>query len=490
MTNTNPNDRIVSSTFACILALTVFRLVSIFESTLDLHFDEAQYWDWSQHIAWGYVSKPPMIAWIIAATTGLFGDSEAAIRLSAPLLHAITAGLIFALANRLYGKLAGFWSAVLYATLPSVSYSSLILSTDVVLMPFWVLALGAWEKLSLAPSRGRAIRLGIWIGLGLLAKYAMAYFILCAAVHFIISKHARKNCRPAHLGLAALVALLIVSPNLVWNAAHGWATFSHTADNADWQGVRKGGVMPALEFLGSQVAMFGPILLLAALWQIARENFRHLDESIDGKALLLLAFSLPVLIIVTIQALIAGAHVNWAAPTYIALTIFVVKQCLDRAPACLPSSAALHLLIMLFLCFSFAGFMPRSLPHKFDIFAKLKGWDRVASLINHEMEAYPGYSLLVDERKYAELFNYYLRGKPYPIVIWPGADKNHNQFSMTHSIDMKTGQHVILASRWQEPYVEHHFEHETLLGDLSVLPSRGETRHFYLFACEGLAAAP
>src|SRR5213078_4893458 len=78
--------------------LTVIRLVLIAVHPAGLYPDEAQYWFWAQTPALGYYSKPPLIAWLIALTTGLFGDSEFAVRLSAPLLHAATAAFVFGIA--------------------------------------------------------------------------------------------------------------------------------------------------------------------------------------------------------------------------------------------------------------------------------------------------------------------------------------------------------------------------------------------------------
>ena len=68
--------------------LTAARLAALFISPLQLYPDEAQYWLWSRALHWGYVSKPPMIAWLIRATTQIGGDREAWVRVSAPLLHA------------------------------------------------------------------------------------------------------------------------------------------------------------------------------------------------------------------------------------------------------------------------------------------------------------------------------------------------------------------------------------------------------------------
>ena len=53
----------------------------------ELFFDEAQYWAWGQEPAFGYYTKPPLIAWIIGATTSLCGDTPFCVRLPSPLMH-------------------------------------------------------------------------------------------------------------------------------------------------------------------------------------------------------------------------------------------------------------------------------------------------------------------------------------------------------------------------------------------------------------------
>src|SRR5579862_3922796 len=87
---------------AAVVAVTALRLIWLAASRTGLYPDEAQYWFWAQHPAFGYYSKPPLVAWLIWLTTAAFGDSELAIRLSAPLLHAAAAGIVYAIAVRLY----------------------------------------------------------------------------------------------------------------------------------------------------------------------------------------------------------------------------------------------------------------------------------------------------------------------------------------------------------------------------------------------------
>ena len=69
-----------------ICALTMARLIGLALSSVDLFSDEAQYWSWSRELAFGYFSKPPMLAWMIAAAGHVCGDSEACVRAPAPLI--------------------------------------------------------------------------------------------------------------------------------------------------------------------------------------------------------------------------------------------------------------------------------------------------------------------------------------------------------------------------------------------------------------------
>ena len=76
----------------------------------------------------------------------VFGDSEFAVRLSAPLLHAGAAVFVYGIGARLYDQRVGFWSALTYANLPGVSVSAFIISTDAPLMFFWAAALYAFVR--------------------------------------------------------------------------------------------------------------------------------------------------------------------------------------------------------------------------------------------------------------------------------------------------------------------------------------------------------
>ena len=117
----------------------------------------------------------------------------------------------------------------------------------------------------------------------------------------------RKDMRFSWLNAAAMLgaAIATLAPNLVWVILHGSVTFAHTADNIGW--VRKSSIfeglslLGALEFIAAQFAVMGPLLFAVLIATLARRR--------DGLA----AFTLPVLVIVLVQALMDKALANWAA---------------------------------------------------------------------------------------------------------------------------------------------------------------------------------
>jgi len=328
--------------------LLALRYVALGATDLSLHGDEAQYWTWSRDLAFGYYSKPPLIAWVIAASTAICGDAAWCIRAPAALFHIGTACWLTATAGLLYNRRVALWAGIGWLTVPAVSYSSLIMSTDAILLFFWAGCLWAYCRLMQRSDWGSAAVLALCFGLGLNAKYAMAYFLLCLIAHQAVSGSARdlirRNLVKILVGFGAGAAMLL--PNVLWNRQHDWATIGHTADNANWQGL----VLhfdEMAEFLGSQFGVFGPIFFAVLLLAIPRS--RAMAKVLPEQARLLLAFSLPILLIVTGQALLSRANANWAATAYPAATILIASVLLEsaRRRIWLVGSLGLHLAVAL-----------------------------------------------------------------------------------------------------------------------------------------------
>jgi hypothetical protein len=424
-------------------AITTLRLVWLWLQPAGLYPDEAQYWFWAQHPALGYYSKPPVVAWLIALTTRFFGDSEFAIRLSAPFLTAGVAIFVYAIGTRLYCRRIGCWAAIAYASLPGASVAAWVISPDAPLLLFWAAALYAFIR-AREPDGGRGwwLAVGVAAGFGLLAKYAMAYWIGSAVGFVLLFRSERRHFWP--LLLAIGVAIVVYAPNLWWNWSNGFVSYRHTADNADLSGSL---VHPGqfLDFFAAQFAVFGPLFFTALLVVAARP--RALREA---PARLLAAFALPTLAMMLLLGFLSRAHANWAAPAYVAASVLVVARTFAGGwRRIVPISVALHVAAAALL---FAG--PPALaacglevPARYDPLRRLRGWKELGAKVAAELAAHPGYRLFADDRETLAALIYYVHPHPFDAVKWDLLDRVGDEWDLTNNMKKHLGGNFLLVSK-------------------------------------------
>ena len=481
-----------SNRYALILGLVLagllaFRMAALALNQTDLFFDEAQYWSWSQEPAFGYFSKPPLIAWIIKAMTDLCGSGETCVRAASPLLYTGAAVFIYLAGARLYDAATGFWSAILFATVPGISFSASIISTDVPLILCWCGALFFWIKFQETRKLGWALALGLALGLGLLAKYAMIYFLLCAGLYLLTTPKARWTLANTGTWLALALAGLLIAPNLIWNADVGWITLGHTAANAKWAG-ELFKPLKMLEFIGAQFGVFGPIMMGLLVWIV----FRAARERPSRPDRMLLYFAIPVIAIITIQALISRAHANWAAVAYPAATILVTATLLRLDLKLLfRATLALHAVILLALAAGNALAPTLILPGRADPYARVLGWQGVADVTGRELRANPYGSVLTEDRLVTAELLYYLRDQPVPIRAWKPGDHPRDHFELTRPFTAASGEPALLVTlRPTQIHVTDHFETVEPLGEIKVPAGPKSSRTVRLFALSGYRKQP
>lgn len=330
-TCSEPAARFGAYTAALLAVLLIWRVVAIILSPLELGADEAQYWRWGQAFSWGYYSKPPLIAWLIGSVTAIFGDSAWAVRLPAPALHTLTASLLFLTARKMHDARTGFYAVLIYILMPGVTFSSGLMTTDSILFVFWALSLFIlWTLRSGDASPLWALGLGLAIGAGFLAKYAMVYFLIGFAFALIIDKPTRKAFTRSHILLAIIGTSALLGLHIVWSLENDLQTLSHTADNANWSGALFN-PENAVKFLVDQMGIFGPVsflTLLASFGVAFRRRQQTTDQTIWRW---LLCFILPPLVIILVQAITARAHANWAATAYLAASLLVAHLMTSKA---------------------------------------------------------------------------------------------------------------------------------------------------------------
>ncbi len=251
-------------------ALTVFRLA--FAGRLGLGVDESHYLLFSRHLAWGYFDHPPMVAFLAALTT-LGGKTVFWVRLGPVICSAVSLVLLWYLALELYDdERVGLLAVVLLQLMP---YQHLLLTAllpDATLNLFWCAVLFAvW----------RAVRTGRWnawiiagllFGGALLSKYHALLLAGCLLGYFMTSRDSRHWLAKPQPWVAVLIGLAVFSPNVVWNARHGWISYAYQLGHAGGDGLSAGSFLLAL---AGQFGVWSPLisgLLIAAAIAMVRQK--------------------------------------------------------------------------------------------------------------------------------------------------------------------------------------------------------------------------
>jgi len=208
----------------CLLAIAKFLFPYIVQSSAyEPHRDEFLYLAEARHLAWGYYEVPPMLS-ILSWFANLMGGSLFWIKfwpsLFGSLTYLLVARLIVLLGGRQFALVLGFIPFVLGYYV----HVHFMLQPNFLEVLFWTLmAYGLLLYFRAGKISGLYLA-GVAVGLGLLSKYAIAFFIFGLLVGLICTRE-RKVYLNKHFWFAALIGLLIFLPNLIWEWQRGLPFF-------------------------------------------------------------------------------------------------------------------------------------------------------------------------------------------------------------------------------------------------------------------------
>lgn len=409
----------------------VLRLLQGALSGASLHVDEAQYWDWSHQLQAGYHSKPPLIAWLIAASRAGFGDSELGLRALSLLCWPATAGVLGVLAADIAARPnAAAWAAAIWLATPLAGLLGLVATTDGPLVLMWSAGLLALWRASVRGQQHAWWALGLALGLGLLAKYTAAA-LLAGAWLFVLTRRRRREV--VGLLMASAVALALLLPHLWWSRLEGWVTLRHTAEitlHAGAQPGRAGGLPAVAELIGGQALAFAPLLLPLWPWWPRRQR-PGVAEALPWRGLLVLT-SLPLLVAGLVQAWRAGVQINWLAPLHVALALWLALAAHDapvpwRLRLRTLLAAQFALVVGLSLLPALAATQHRLLPAWADPWARMRGWDEALQRLVPMLQQQPAPRVLTASRSVMAQAAYHWRGQRIARQAWaPAAQPRHH----------------------------------------------------------------
>lgn len=466
--------------FILVVSLSIYRAVMLYTINPDLYVDEAYYWVWSQQFDWGYYSKPPMVAWIISIATSLFGDGSLIIKSISIFIYPLTATFIYLTAKALLNEKTAFYAGLLFFTSPAVSLSSLIISTDVVLLFFWSLTLYFFVMAMKFDRTIFWVLTGLFGGLGLLSKYNMILFVVSAFIYLAVSRVHRNILTKTHFYLTLLIALLVFLPNLLWNYHNHFISFVHLHEISQVEKTLFH-FNKLLEFLGAQFGVFGPVSFGVLLY-IFIKSYTHRK---DNNFMLFFWFSVIFLGVISTQAFLARAFANWAAPTYVAASILVAYFLVSKQRTTLLKWAiAVNILLMMTL-YHYESILHTAgieLSKRNDPYKRIRGWKALGNKISTLYQNYPNHILLADGRKEISELIYYVKPHPWNTQIFNPKGAMQNYYHQTQNLNDHIGENFIyLTAERSIADVSHYFETTQYLQPVTVPIHKDYNLSYHLF---------
>ena len=266
-----------------IAALTALRMV--YAGVIDLRTDEAYYWTWSKENVLSFLDHPPVIAWFIRFGTAIFGDTNFGVRFAGIVAMLATQLLLADIVRRVTHDVRAVVMAVL---LPEAAlYYGLLMakvSPDVALIPFAVAMVWALVRLHESSDGRWWLAAGLFAGLAMLSKFTAIMLVPGVLAFMLVPAWRRRWLFSPYPWAAALIAVAVFSPVLLWNYQHDWASFKFQLVRAT--ATHEWSLRTVGDYVGLQFGLVGFIVLPVTLSGVAITAWRGYRRG-DAVAILL-----------------------------------------------------------------------------------------------------------------------------------------------------------------------------------------------------------
>lgn len=229
--------RVLPASFAwrVVLGLAAFAAVWLGELSLvslTPPMDNVEQLTWVRSLQWGYYKHPPLPTWLLWPVVHELGLRASSSYLMGALLTLASLGVFAGLLFRLRGRT--FASVALLAALCITYYNGRLhfYNHNTVLMLFVTTsAVACWQAFR-TRSLGWWAALGLSLGLGGISKYQIAVTGVCVAVVWWQQRGWADRVHRTGAWLATLVALLVMTPHLVWLVNHDFGPIHYAMNSS------------------------------------------------------------------------------------------------------------------------------------------------------------------------------------------------------------------------------------------------------------------
>jgi 4-amino-4-deoxy-L-arabinose transferase-like glycosyltransferase len=280
---------------ALIAAMTVMR--GVYAGLLDLRTDEAYYWTWSKESVLSFLDHPPMVAWFVRFGTAIFGDTNFGARFAGLVAMLATQALLADMVWRVSHNIRAVAIAVLM--MEASLYFGLLMtkiSPDVPLVLFVTAMVWALVRLAVSGDGRWWLAAGAFAGLAALSKFTIGLLLPAVLAFALVPSWRGRWLRSPYPYAAAVIALLLFLPVVIWNAQHDWASFRFQAVRAGSATSEHGWSLRTFgEFIGLQFGLVGFVLLPVVLTGVALTAWRAFRRGDTVAILLSTAVTVPFL---------------------------------------------------------------------------------------------------------------------------------------------------------------------------------------------------
>jgi hypothetical protein len=241
------------------------------------HRDEWQFLSDAQHLDWGFVPYPPLTAALEYLGLKMFGLSLVGLRLFSVLAQVLVIFVSGLMARDLGGgRLAQIFAAIAVALSPLPLFQATEFQYSSFDLLWWVLIAWCVIRLLRDDEPRWWVAIGALAGVGLQTKYSIAFELAGVLVGMLLTD-ARRYVANRWLWIGGVIALLIVTPNLVWLIRHDFVSY-HFLQGIHARDVRLGRADGFLlnQFLLNANLFAAPVWLAGLLTYFRNRRYRML----------------------------------------------------------------------------------------------------------------------------------------------------------------------------------------------------------------------
>ena len=316
-----------------------------FISTTMVVDDEAYYYLYSRHLAWGYIDHGPLIAFIIKFFTIFFGENGFGIRVGSVMLLTSLSYFLYIFGRKYFNQTTGAIMSLTVLTNVLFHSNGVVMTPDAPLVFFSMLFI-MFYYIAFFHNKSWFLPAGICLGFGLLSKISALFPALGILLFPVLMKPYRKILKQKYFYLSFILAFIILLPFILWNFQNDWTFVRYQGAH-----ISKGGsIKTFLELWAGLGILLGPLLFAACLFlpfKVLINKRKPENKAEPAHIYFALTAAIP-LIYFLIHSLFSRFELNWPAPAFLGgILLFAIKM--GKFPDKVSKIFTIHIIYSIFL---------------------------------------------------------------------------------------------------------------------------------------------